>query len=114
MHLTKVTIPNARLITHAIFMEQESQLVLGGIDGVRCFRVQLVSRHEPDQNLILNPRGEGMSVFLHEDVIFPDRDVTWVKGMRLQSSGKGDRAKDNLISVWNMTQCNFYSYTSLD
>ena len=51
-----------------------------------------------------------MTVLLYEDVIFPDREIMWVKGMRLQGAGKGERAKDNMISVWNMTQCNFYSY----
>jgi hypothetical protein len=51
---------HTRLITHAVFLEEESRMILGGLDGLVSFKLKVLCKHEPKANLLLNPRGDEM------------------------------------------------------
>jgi len=46
LHVAKLHL-NTRLITHAVFLEKESRLIVGGIDGLTSFHVEVICKHDP-------------------------------------------------------------------
>jgi hypothetical protein len=88
LHLAKLYL-NTRLITHAVFLEKESRLILGGIDGLTSFHLDVICKHDPKQNLALNPKGDDMMFHAHNEGVL-EGSPKWCKGLKLQGKKESD------------------------
>jgi hypothetical protein len=59
IHLSKLYL-GIGYVTCALFLENESRLICGGVKGCQAFQLKVTVKHNPTLNLMLNPRGDEM------------------------------------------------------
>jgi len=94
IHVAKLPL-HTRLITHAVFLEQENRIIFGGLDGLASFHLLVKCKHEPKANLLLNPRGDDMVISIVADAEIRDTPK-WVKGLKWFSKNN-----DRMLVAWN-------------
>jgi hypothetical protein len=110
LHLSALDLPEARLVTQAVFLEKEGHLVLGTIGGCSSYYLEVGCKHDPNSNLTLNPKGDRMVFKLH-----PDREMEnsppWCKGLRYQDNSTPPG--EELLVAWSLDRVCVYTYRQI-
>ena len=82
IHLSKLYL-GVGYVTCALFLEKESRLICGGVNGCHTFHLKVDVKHNPALNLVLNPRGDEMKFQVFPEDLLDDSPV-WCKGIKFQ------------------------------
>jgi hypothetical protein len=69
-----------RLVTHAAFDDQRSQLVTAGIRGVLIFKFNYEGRYHPKLAANVNKKGDNIVINILNERPVQD-NITWTKGL---------------------------------
>jgi hypothetical protein len=83
--------------------------VLGTVDGVTSYFLDVGCHYDPKQNLHLNPKGDRMVFKLYSDPVIPN-SPEWVKGLKVQDNCKPG---EELIVAWSLDRISVYTYKQI-
>jgi WD40 repeat protein len=88
-----------RLVHFAYFYEEKSTLITAGIDGCFMFKINVKSKYEPKQAVLLDPEGNSFHAELGPRIKL-EKMPLWIKGLKVNE-------KQNIIFSWSQLKACF-------